>query len=112
METKRLNNYKIDFYTEEEWNEPINFDSGWGRVGENILQYQEENKQDYVGLVLDINEELLDDIIDNSDFIDEQRCNCGERDTCYYCNRIWDSSKLELFQTLSDLPYCAITKLI
>lgn len=100
MESKKLNGYKIEFITKDEYcNLPMYENRDW------------LNDKVYVGLVSDISEDILDNIFDNSDFIDEKQCQCGERDTCYYCNSIWNSSKLELFQTLSKLAYCVITKI-
>ena len=124
METKQVNNYKIEFYSEEEWN---------------MMPYFKH--EEYAGKVLDINEELAEKIVDKK--FGETRINNKNIFTYkdysgivskYYpftlegelsektLQQCWEnggklttsffhSTAKESFQTLSDLEYCIITKI-
>jgi hypothetical protein len=101
METKELNGYKIEFYSEDNFY--------------NSHYYGRDNKNDvYIGEVVNITEELSEKIIGSiSDYIEDRFCSCGERHTCYYCERMFNYSFQEfIYNELSNLPYCIITKII
>lgn len=111
MKSIELNGYKIEFYSEEEWNEPIDFDNGWGTIGENIIQYQEEHNQDYIGLVNEISEELCEKIVKKDmNFCESTNCN-----DILYINYQTKRHNLfnskQSFKTLSELEYCIISKI-
>ena len=93
METKELNNFKIEFYSEKEWN----------KVGSYIgIQINYPNNK-YAGLVSDISEELAEKIVDKN-----------TKDTYkdyHYDSWTWIYAAKQSFQTLSDLEYCVITKI-
>ena len=111
METKQLNGYKIEFYSEEEWKSdkdgfPIYFNIGF-LFGNNH----------YAGLVSEINEELAEKIVDDwqdygllslnviySGYKDYKQTQTYEYDLYPF------NTAKESFQTLSDLPYCVIIK--
>ena len=63
----------------------------------------------YAGKTSEIPEELeeLAENIDTSNYWNESRCNCGERDTCYYCQDFFDKNDL---QKICDKEYCIIYK--
>ena len=107
METKQLNNYKIEFYSEEEWNKL--------RISTTNIIYKDVEEgivciynPKYAGLVSDISEELAELICKNDmNFCESINCN-----DILYINYQTKRHNLytakESFQTLSELPYCVI----
>ena len=112
MTAKQLNGYKVEFYSEEEWN---NY-KVCGTNERNRLQIgipmncctKELLNCEYVGLATEIPEELAERVVDES---------WGLPVTTYKDYRtpiekdgetIFEAK--DSFQTLSDLPYCVITK--
>lgn len=89
MESKQLNGYDIEFYSKDEYCD--------------LPMYTDRSRLDdkvYVGLVSDISEELAETIVDSYGlFMD------------YIINAIHLETAKQSFRTLSDLPYCVITKL-
>lgn len=116
METKQLNNYRIEFYSEEEFKDCIKseeYDELKIERNINILS----KITDYTGLVSGISEELAEKIVD---CIASKLC-VGAKQYSQYKDYKHDydksfitiSSAKESFQTLSNLPYCVvITKII
>lgn len=94
MEVKKLNGYKIDFYSEEEWNEDIYHN----------LFIVAEPFCNYAGLVSEISEELTDKLVDSSFYKSKIK---NEKQIIVSGH----SSKDNFIYTLSDLPYCVITKI-
>ena len=118
MESKKLNGYEIEFITKYEYcNLPMYEDRDW------------LNDKIYVGLVSDISEELAEKIVDNlisSSFkdtligLDTIYKHDGENINIYknyiesninIANMYTCKTTKQSFQTLSDLPYCIITKI-
>ena len=95
METKKLNRYKIEFYSGEEWkNYPYN-----------IMLEVRKLEALYAGLVSEINVNLAEKIVHKCD---------NTLPSLYpdYSGKSFaENTAKESFQTLSDLPYCLITKL-
>ena len=93
MESKKLNGYEIEFITKYEYcNLPMYEDRDW------------LNDKIYVGLVSDISEELAEKIVD---FIHDD-IGGGYKE---YNDIGYKYTSKQSFQTLSDLPYCVITKI-
>lgn len=121
MTTKQLNGYRVEFYSEEEWNNykvcgtnernrlpigiPINCCS------------KELLNCEYVGLVTEIPEELAEKIVSSWQDYESLSLDVsynGYRDyksssTYEYAKYPFKNAK-DSFKTLSDLPYCIITK--
>ena len=113
METKQLNEYKITFISDEEASRPFNVNSLQFLLGFSALE-----KAEYYGKVSDISEELAEKIVDKINIIDRVCIDGSLYDTTdyfdYYINKYSDNIKeaKESFQTLSELKYCVITKII
>ena len=101
METEQLNNYKIEFYSEEEYKEHLeNVDNG-------IITLKHSKGLIEHGLVSDISEELAEKIVERSPQLEN-----GYRLWNDYNDKLLGlETAKQSFQTLSDLPYCVITKI-
>lgn len=65
----------------------------------------------YWGRTTDIPQEVIDEIDpDWLNIFDETRCGCGERDTCYYCNNLMDSTPRKLIEEACIKEFCLIYK--
>lgn len=97
MEIKQLDNYKIEFLTDEEYcNLPMYSNREWLK------------DKLFIGNCDDISEELASKIVDNlfgNSYKDYQNPNKGS----YAPGYTLDTAK-QSFQTLSDLLYCVIFK--
>ena len=116
MTTKLLNGYRVEFYSEEEWEgEPLNIFSWSG--GLDILGILKRAISEYAGLVTEIPEKLAEKIVSSwqdyeslsldvsyNGYIDYKSSSNYE-----YAKYPFMEAK-QSFQTLSDLPYCVITK--
>jgi hypothetical protein len=104
METKQLNDYKIEFYSKREWGSDMEIN------GVPLHMYLKNPMMTvtlYLGLVSSISEELAEKIVDKADidmYMNYKESN--EIKSWYNCHTAKQS-----FETLSDLPYCVITKL-
>lgn len=100
MEIKQLNNYKIEFYSEEEWKD----------YPYNIMLEVRKFEGLYTGFVSDINEELAGKIIEPHEKRYNDLTKKWESITYknYKDNSSWTCTAKESFQTLSELPYCII----
>lgn len=78
----------------------------------NDLQYHVEIL--YCGETDEIPESLFEELnIDNLEIWNEEKCYCGERDTCYYCDRFFDNSvKQNVVDLINNNKYCIIYKTI
>ena len=101
MESKKLNGYKIEFYSEEEY-EQHKIDVLEGK-------YEWKDLKDVVvhGLVSDISEDLAEKIVDSTDWFGKN--NKSYRD--YNNDLILKDTAKQSFQTISKLSYCVITKI-
>ena len=131
METKQLNGYKVEFYSEEEWNEEIDIAFGittFGKIklwkyklsleGKSLNFKREKDNYEYAGLATEIPEELAEKIVSSwqcyeslsldviyNGYIDYKSSSHYE-----YAKYPFRDAK-DSFKTLSDLPYCVITKI-
>ena len=130
MITKQLNGYKVEFYSEEEWNKDISmypeYKIPFGeatisrfnnpeivtKISKGII-----NPYLYVGLATEIPEELAERIVDKitEDDWDEIELSLPieERFSGYrdYQDRAYSrETAKDSFKTLSNLPYCVIIK--
>lgn len=98
---KTLNGYKIEFYSEDEWNTLIR--NTTDTMGELFINDHLASELEYAGLVSNISEELCTYIV--SFELNGKWVNYNDKyNSCNTAN--------ESFQTLSDdLPYCVITKI-
>ena len=96
METKELNNYKIEFYSDKEYYESCTLT-------------QSNMRDEYAGLVIEIPEELAEKIVDESwglpitTYKDYRTLIEKDEETIFEAK--------QSFQTLSDLKYCVVTKI-
>ena len=116
METKQLNGYRVEFYSEEEWEgEPLDILSWSGGIS--MIDKIKRVISDYVGLVTEIPEELAEKIVSSWQYYESLSLDVIYNGYIDYKS----SSKYEYakypfrdakqsFQTLSDLPYCVIIK--
>jgi hypothetical protein len=119
METRQLNNYNIEFYSEKDW------DTGTPSIKEIV-----NKKAIFYGLCDKISKELAEKIVDKMNnihtickdwiFAKDEIYKIDETGVCQYID--YKQSNLDKsmyicktakqsFATLSDLPYCVITKL-
>lgn len=77
----------------------------------NNIQYRAEIL--YCGETDEIPDLLFEELnIDNGDIWNEEKCYCGERDTCYYCQTIFDNSiKQNIIDLINNCKYCLIYKI-
>ena len=113
MTTKQLNGYRVEFYSEEEWNEE-------GSDDMTPKLYYTDLDVDwmiYAGLATEIPEELAEKIVSSWQDYESLSLDVsynGYRDyksssTYEYAKYPFRDAK-QSFQTLSNLPYCVITK--
>ena len=116
MTTKQLNGYRVEFYSEEEWEgEPLNIFSWSGGIS--MIDKIKRVISDYAGLVTEIPEELAEKIVSSWQDYESLSLDVsynGYRDyksssTYEYAKYPFRDAK-QSFQTLSNLPYCVITK--
>lgn len=115
METKQLNGYKIEFYSEEEWNEELPI---YRTKGIQIICESDENTFEYAGLVSEINEDLAEKIVDKHQYNKLDRFgNILVMYKDYGFEKVNNEELFDIdfakqsFQTLSNLEYCVITKM-
>ena len=110
METKQLNNYKIDFYSKEEFREfsiTKQIDNSYNVAFGDRFNNAGETYCSYAGLVSEIPEELAEKIVDKSEGREDVMCfKDYSKEKHFTC-----SNPKQSFQTLSELPYCVITKI-
>ena len=113
METKQLNNYKIEFYSEKEWNKEYVTSSVYPSLTDTLgdIFDLDKNKYIYIGKVSDISEELAKKLVEGNNGYNDSTMwlnyKTNENNFVrYHCNTAKQS-----FQTLSDLKYCVILKL-
>ena len=94
METIELNNYEIKFYSEEEYYKGY-------EIPLNSIQY--------AGLVSDISEDICKKVIDWLPHRHQNYDLFYEYPDKGFTNKCTNAK--ESFQTLSNLPYCVITKI-
>jgi len=114
METKQLNGYKIEFYSEEEkLNTKYEYEDAWI----NKIEYDArvafmKGKLLYTGKVSEINEELVKKVVDiyqEGAYFEGYWEIQGYKGYEYAEYPCYDTAK-DSFETLSKLPYCVITK--
>ena len=102
METKKLNRFKIEFYSEEEFKNCIKSNEyDELKVERNITILSKIT--DYAGLVSEIKEELAKQIIKGSYLNFKQ--------PFWNANTGYLPTAKESFKTLSDFPYCVISQI-
>ena len=111
METIELNNYKIKFYSEEEYYKgyeiPLNTNL-WivPALQEEDYKRKLNNSIQYAGLVSDISEDICKKVIDWLPHRHQNYDLFYEYPDKGFTNKCTNAK--ESFQTLSNLPYCVI----
>jgi len=107
---EELKQYRIEFYTKEEWNQPqynpydLSYTFGKHIELEDYILY---GNVDYCGLVSDIPVDLLCLIVDKKPDRNRNSYNYWN----YYKGGYCFGTPLESIQSLCELDYCVITKI-
>lgn len=118
METKELNGYRVEFYSDEEWGILDNLPKHvW--IDETVYSKRigREPNTKFAGLVSDISEKLAEKIVDKHQYNQIDRFgNLLVMYKDYGFERVNNEELFDIdfakqsFQTLSDLRYCVVSK--
>ena len=104
----KLNGYEVIFYTEEKWNSLFRESLDFVAPFRDIMEHDHScGKNEYVGLVSQVSEELAEKIVDK----DLTHYELGGRYRDYTELQYIVKTAVMSLLTLSDLPYCVIVKL-